>query len=95
MRDGGRSAGERTSRKGEMTKKSVSTTWCVASGTRPSPAAACVMKPYAEILPRIRVSTGSANTRKERAETRGDAAAGAPSPLLENAKAGGHQKNGI
>ena len=70
MRDGGRSAGERTSRKGEMTKKSVSTTWCVASGTRPSPAAACVMKPYAEILPRIRVSTGSANTRKERAGTR-------------------------
>ena len=44
--------------------------WCVASGTRPRPAAAWVMKPKAEILPTMRVSTGSAKTRKERAETR-------------------------
>ena len=44
--------------------------WCVASGTRPRPAAAWVMKPKAEILPTMSVSTGSAKTRKERADTR-------------------------
>ena len=44
--------------------------WCVARGTRPRPAAAWVMKPKAEILPTMSVSTGSAKTRKERADTR-------------------------